>query len=186
MKGPDTAISIERPLSLSDHDASAPFDRRNRKHACCAQIVRTLGPAATGEVSRAADDHERQRLRQPHRNHVGGDELAHPDAGIKTSGREIDQLFACGKLHLDLWKRLAERGDQRLQQDRHDRARHGEAQEPRRPLSELTRCPACRDEFLEGRSCARKNLSPASVRPTLRVVRMKSAAPTRASSVRTA
>ena len=30
----DTAISIERPLSLSDHDASAPFDRRNLKHAC--------------------------------------------------------------------------------------------------------------------------------------------------------
>src|SRR5262249_36301357 len=34
IRGPDTAISIARPLSLSDHSASAPLDRRNLKHAC--------------------------------------------------------------------------------------------------------------------------------------------------------
>jgi len=34
MRGPDAAISIARPLSLSDHSASAPLDRRNLTHAC--------------------------------------------------------------------------------------------------------------------------------------------------------
>jgi hypothetical protein len=36
------------------------------------------------------------------------------------------------------------------------RARHGEAQQPGRPLSELSRGPACGDELLEGGPCARK------------------------------
>ena len=72
---------------------------------------------------------------QPDRNHVGGDELAEPDAGIKPSGREVDQFLACGDLHLDLGIGLAEGCDQRLQQDRHHRPRHREAQQSGRPLS---------------------------------------------------
>src|SRR5215471_15322528 len=106
MRGPDTAISMARPLSLSDH--------------------------------------------------VGGDELAQTDAGVKPVGREVDQFLACGDLHLDLGIGLAEGCDQRLQQDRHHRARHGEAQQPGRPLSEFTRDLACGDELLEGGLCSRK------------------------------
>ena len=33
MSGPDTAISIARPLSLSGQSAIAPLDRRNLRHA---------------------------------------------------------------------------------------------------------------------------------------------------------
>ena len=99
---------------------------------------------------------EAKRPRQPHRDHVGGDELAEPNAGVKPFGREVDQLLARGDLHLDLGIGLAERRDQRLQQDRHHRARRREAQQPRRPLSELARGLACGDELLEGGLCARK------------------------------
>ena len=51
---------------------------------------------------------------------------------------------------------MAEGCDQRLQQDRHHRTRHREAQQSGRPLSELTRDRACGDELLEGGLCARK------------------------------
>ena len=74
----------------------------------------------------------------------------------KPFGREIDQLLACGDLHLDLGIGLAERRDQRLQQDRHHRARHREAQQSGRPLSEVTRDLACGDQLLEGGLCARQ------------------------------
>lgn len=38
--------------------------------------------------------------RQPERDHVGGDELAQPDAGVKAFNREINQILACGDLHI--------------------------------------------------------------------------------------
>src|SRR5262249_25343860 len=66
----------------------------------------------------------------------------------------VDQLFAGGNLHRDLGVGLAEGGDQRLQQDRHYRARHREAQQAGRPLSQITRDLAGGDELLEGRLCA--------------------------------
>ena len=121
-----------------------------------AQIVDALGPLAPAQIVGTADDDEAERRRQPHRDHVGGDELAEPDAGVKSFGSEVDQLLACGDLHLDLGIGLAEGCDQRLQQDRHHRARHREAQQSGRPLSEVTRGLACGDEFLEGGLGARK------------------------------
>jgi hypothetical protein len=95
-------------------------------------------PAAASEVGGAADDDEAERLHQPHRDHVGGDELAQPDAGVEPLGRGVDQFLACGDLYLDLRIRPAEGCDQRLEQDRHHRARHGEARQPAR------RCPSSR------------------------------------------
>jgi hypothetical protein len=59
-------------------------------------------------------------------------------------------------------------------------------QQPGRPLSKLTRDLACGDELLESGLCARKEPFAGFSRPTLRVVRMKSTAPTRVSSARTA
>ena len=101
------------------------------------------------------------------------------------SGREVDQFLACGDLHLDLGKGLAEGGDQGFEQDRHHRARHGEAQHAGRscPRSRTT-SPAATSSSKAG--FARDRNRSRLHRPTLRVVRMKSAAPTRASSVRTA
>ena len=78
-----------------------------------------LGPAAAGEVGGAADDDEAKRRRQANGDHVGGDELAQPDAGVEAFGRQIDQFLARGDLYLDLGIGPAEGGDQRLQQDRH-------------------------------------------------------------------
>src|SRR5262249_17786395 len=49
-----------------------------------------------------------------------------------------------------------EGGDQRLEQDRHHRARHRQAQQPGRALSELARGLGRRDEFLEGGLRSRK------------------------------
>src|SRR5262249_14312237 len=48
------------------------------------------------------------RRRQPHRDDVGGDELARSDAGVKPVGRKVDQFLACRDLELDLGIGLAE------------------------------------------------------------------------------
>jgi len=120
------------------------------------QIVRTLRPVAAGEVGRAADDDKAEWTRERHRDHVCGDELAEPDTGIEPLGREVDQLLAGGDLHLHLGIGLAEGGDQRLQQDRHDRAGYRKTEQSRRPLSELARDFAGRNKLLEGGLGARK------------------------------
>src|SRR5262249_24786444 len=88
--------------------------------------------------------------RQAHRRHVGLDELTQTNAGIEPAGRKIDHLVACGDLQFDFWVGLAERGDHRLKDQRHDPAGNGEAQEPRRTLPDLTRHFACGDQLLEG------------------------------------
>ena len=75
---------------------------------------------------------------------------SNPPAARSTS------LVACGDLQLDLGIGLAEGRDQRLQQDRHHRARHREAQQSGRPLPEVTRDLACGDELLEGGLGARQ------------------------------
>ena len=115
-----------------------------------AQIVDALRPLPPAQIEGAADHRQRQRRRQAHRDHVGVDELAEPDAGVEAFGREIDQLRVCGDLHLDLGIGFTEGCDQRLQQDGHHRARHGKAQQPSRPLSEVTRVLACGHELREG------------------------------------
>jgi hypothetical protein len=79
-----------------------------------------------------------------------------PDAGVKSSGCDIDQIRACGDLHLDLGIGLAERRDQPLQQDRHHRPRHREAQQSGRPLPKVTRNLACSDQLLESGLCAQE------------------------------
>ena len=57
------------------------------------QIVDAFGPRPPLQIIGAADDDEGERRRQPHRDHVGGDELAEPDAG---SFREV-QLELIGQ-----------------------------------------------------------------------------------------
>ena len=156
MSGPETTASIGLLPLTKDQGAIDPFERRMRKQACWRRSSIRSGRSPPAQILGAADDDERERRRQPHRDHVGLDELAEPDAGIEAFGRDIDQFLACGDLHLDLGIGLAEGCDQRLQQDRHDRARHREAQQPGRPLSEVTRDLACGDELLEGGLCARE------------------------------
>ena len=73
-----------------------------------AQFVHALWAAMTGEIVGTSDDHEGKRRRQPHRDHVGGDELTQSDAGVKPVGREIDQFLACRDLQFDLGIGLAE------------------------------------------------------------------------------
>jgi len=151
-----------------------------------AQIVRALGPAAASEVGGAADDDEAERLRQPHRDHVGGDELAEPDAGVKSSGRDIDE-FSLAAISTSIsgyaWQKDAISGSSRIGTT---------ARGTERRNSPAGRCPSSLATPLAATSSSKagfareRNRCPASVMPTLRVVRMKSAAPTRASSVRTA
>jgi hypothetical protein len=87
----------------------------SQSDACVvAQIIRAPRPAVAGEVRGTADHYEGERLRQPHRDHVNGDELAQPYAGVKSFGCEIDQRLTCGNLHLNLGIGPAEGCDQRL------------------------------------------------------------------------
>jgi hypothetical protein len=81
--------------------------------------------------------------------------------GIEAFRGEVYQLLARGDLDLDLGIGLVERGDHRLEDQRDDRSGNSEAQEPRGTLPQVTR------DFAGG-----ENRSPASVRPTLRVVRV--------------
>ncbi len=139
------------------------------------------------EIAGAADHHEGKRWREPHRDHVGRDELAEPDAGIEPAGREIDQVVARSDFQFDFGISLA--------RTRRSPA-PGSAGRPRGERTGATgpvgRKPGSRAAALAATSSSKagfardRKRSPASVRPTLRVVRMKSAAPTRASSARTA
>jgi hypothetical protein len=104
-----------------------------------AQIVDALRPLPPAQIVGAANDRQRERRRQPHCDHVIGDELAQPDASVKPLGRDVDQLLACGEFHLDLRISFAERRDERLQQDRYHRARHRKAQQSGWPLSKVAR-----------------------------------------------
>ena len=67
---------------------------------------------------------------------------------------------------------------------RQDPARHREAQQSGRPPSQSRATSLAATSSSKAGLARDRNRSPASVRPTLRVVRMKSAAPRRASSVR--
>jgi len=122
--------------------------------------------AGTGGVSRNRDHSAFDELakRLPASNPSARDRSTPPLAAISTSTSDS----------------LAEGCDQRLQQDRHHRrAREG-------ATARTVRCPrsaqtlARRDQLLmPGFFAPRKESFAASVRPTLRVVRMNSTAPTR-------
>ena len=107
--------------------------------------------------------------------------------GVETFGRKVDELFARRDLHLDLGIGPAERGDQRLQEDRHRRRA-----EPRgagvRPGAGRGRArPGLRRQAPRTRAWRAKGTArrPRSGRRCASCA-MKSAAPTRASSARTA
>jgi hypothetical protein len=120
-----------------------------------------------------------------HDGHIVRDELNLTDTGIKSFGREVDQLLARGDLHIDLGVSLRERGS--------GSSRIGTtAGGTERRNSPAGRCPKSRAAALAATSSSKagfareRNRSPDSVKPTLRVARMKSAEPTCASSARTA
>src|SRR6516165_2882330 len=93
-------------------------------------------------------------IREPHRDHVGRNELAHSNTGIEALRREVDKRLAGNDLHLNLGVGAAERGDDRLQHDWYDATGHGEPQKTAWFAGELARRFARRDEFLERRPCA--------------------------------
>jgi len=115
-----------------------------------AQIVDALRALSLAQIIRAANDNKREWWRQPHRDHIGSDELTQPDASVKPFGREVDQPLACGDLQLDLGVGLAERSDHRLQNQRYGRAGNGDAQEPGGTLAQVPRGLAGGDELLKG------------------------------------
>jgi MYXO-CTERM domain-containing protein len=59
-----------------------------------AQVLGPPGPTATREILGATDDDEAERRRQPHRDHVGGEELAHADAGVEDLATGLLALLA--------------------------------------------------------------------------------------------
>jgi hypothetical protein len=67
-----------------------------------AQVFHTLRAAMAREIVGAPDDHERDRRREAHRDHIGRDELAEADPRVEPAGREIDHLLARGDLQFDL------------------------------------------------------------------------------------
>ena len=121
-----------------------------------AQIVRPLRPAAARKVSGACDNDQAKRRREPHRDHVGGDELAHADSGVEPLGHNVDELRVRSDLHFDLGIGLAEGRNQGLEQDRHRRARRRKTQQPSRALPKVARDCARGDKLLEGGLCPGK------------------------------
>src|SRR5215475_5914039 len=115
------------------------------------QVMDEFRSCPRAQIFGASDNHERERLREPHYNHVGINELTHSDASVESSGGEINQFLACGDLHLDLWISLAERDDYRLQDQRNDRSRNGKPQESGGALPEFTHGGSSRGELFEGR-----------------------------------
>jgi hypothetical protein len=105
-----------------------------------------------GKGNGTANDGEGKRHCWPRGDHVCGDELTQPHCGVESFGREVGQLRTCGNLHFARDRKMrpaAPVGPAHC-------ARHSEAQQVGRKLCELTRGPACGDEFLEGGPCARK------------------------------
>jgi hypothetical protein len=82
MKGPETMTSIVSLPLTKDQGAIDPFEWR------------TLRPLPSVQIIGAADHGQRERRRQTHRDHIGFDELAEPDAGVKSLGSDIDQVRA--------------------------------------------------------------------------------------------
>ena len=113
------------------------------------EIGRYPRPPASRKVGGTSNHDDANGRREPDRNHVGGDELAHPDAGVEPVPGEVHQLRAGGNLHHDLGIGRAERGQQRPQHARHDAARHGQPQQTRRLGAEITRRVAGGDDLLK-------------------------------------
>jgi len=67
-----------------------------------AQIGDEFRPLPPTQIVGATDHGQRLRRRQSDGDHIGLDELAEPDAGVKSFGRDIDQIRSCSDLDLDL------------------------------------------------------------------------------------
>ena len=105
-------------------------------------------------MGRARNDGQRERLRQPHRNHVGSDELPHPHTGIETICSKVDKFLAGDDLDLDFRIGAAKRGNYWFQHDRDNASRYCEPEQAGCFNRELTCRFACRHEFFERRPCA--------------------------------
>ena len=121
-----------------------------------AQIIDALWPLARAQIIRAADQHQRERRRQPYSHHIGRNELAETNTGVEAFGRDVDWLLGRGDFQLDLGIGLMERSEHRLQEQRDDRPGDSNAQEAGRTLPQVTRYFARGNELLEGWLCARE------------------------------
>jgi hypothetical protein len=67
-----------------DQGAIDPFERRMRRQACRRRS--SLGGSGLKRL-RESRHSQRERWRQTHRDHIGLNELAEPDAGVKSFGK---------------------------------------------------------------------------------------------------
>jgi hypothetical protein len=65
------------------------------------QIVDPFRPLLSVQIVRAADHGQRERRRQTHCDHIGLDELAEPDACVKSSGSDICSCSTSSAVVLD-------------------------------------------------------------------------------------
>lgn len=92
-------------------------------------------PAGRGRTSAAiqvawtADHDQTQRRREPHGDHVGGDEFAHAYAGVETVRSQVAELRVGDHFDHHFRIRGAERRQYRLKDERNHRARHRQAQQ---------------------------------------------------------
>ena len=150
--GPLTVSSMDCPPSSTRHGAIAPADRRIRTQAWARRSSRAFGSPMPLQIGRAGHDREAERLRDPHRDHVGRDELAHPNAGIEAVLRQIDQFFTRDDLHDHFGIGLRERGQDRLQEERHHGPGDGQAKKAGWPIGQPPGRVAGGNDFVERRS----------------------------------
>jgi len=183
ISGPDTIASTALLPSIKGPGAIHPFERRiaGRVLTQIVDALRTLPRAQI--IGGGCQRPLTERRRQPDDYHVWRDELAQADTGTNPSarGRPVPRLQ---RSPLQLGIGPGERCYQGLQQDRTT------ARGTERRKSPAGRCPRSRATSLAATSSSKAGFraigSARRLRsgPTLRVVRMKSAAPIRVSSAR--
>jgi hypothetical protein len=92
------------------------------------QVLGARGPAAGGEVGGARDELPGDVAAGPDRGHVARGELADADSRVEAPARQIDGGIVDGGVHGEPRMRPHQRRHDRLDDERHGHARHGQAQ----------------------------------------------------------
>ena len=148
------------------------------------QVLRLLRLRPCLEIRRRSDDRHAHVRSDPHGDHVLGDLLAHPHPGVVALGHDVGQAVVDDDLDLDVRvppQKLHELGPK----DGVGRIfRRGNPNGPGGLFAKLAQGRQLGVDLLKARTEVRSRRSPASVGETLRVVRVRSLRPRRASSAR--
>ena len=94
MNGPETIASIALLPLTKGPRRDRPVRASQAQAGVFTQIVNALWPLPSTQIIGTANDNEWERRRQPHGDHICGDELAQPDAGVKSDSAAMSTSSA--------------------------------------------------------------------------------------------